>query len=113
MLPELRAAVATLPPAEASLLLTDIAAITVNLSLTDGPDAAIAAINALPAENRRRMVESLVTQVQALQAQLEYHLLGNHLLENAITLCWAGLSLETPLAHGWLPSTICSCRHAL
>lgn len=56
----------------------------------------------VPPERRRRMVESLLLQVQALEAQLEFHLLGNHLLENAITLCWAGSSLDTPLAARWL-----------
>ena len=49
-----------------------------------------------------RAVASLSHQARALEAQVETHLLGNHLLENAITLCWAGLSLRGPLANRWL-----------
>jgi uncharacterized heparinase superfamily protein len=44
----------------------------------------------------------LVRQLEVLRTRLEYHLLGNHLLENAITLCWAGLSLEAAPARRWL-----------
>jgi len=45
---------------------------------------------------------NIAIQTEALARQIEYHLLGNHLLEDAITLCWAGLSLEGPAAKGWL-----------
>lgn len=55
----------------------------------------------LPADDHARLVASLAHQVRALEAQLEYHLLGNHLLENAVTLCWAGLSLQGPSASRW------------
>jgi uncharacterized heparinase superfamily protein len=55
----------------------------------------------LPPGERDRAVASLVQQVAALEAQLEVHLQSNHLLENAITLCWAGLSLKGPLVVGW------------
>jgi hypothetical protein len=47
-------------------------------------------------------VASLAHQALALERQLEFHLLGNHLLENAITLCWAGLSLRGPSSERWL-----------
>lgn len=55
----------------------------------------------LPAAERDHVVASLVAQVCALEQRLEWHLLGNHLLENAITLCWAGLSVDGPLAARW------------
>jgi hypothetical protein len=44
----------------------------------------------------------IASQTEALARQVEYHLLGNHLLEDAITLCWAGLSFEGTAAEGWL-----------
>jgi hypothetical protein len=56
----------------------------------------------VPADNRRQLVASLAHQTRALEIQLEYHLAGNHLLENAITLCWAGLTLEGPSSARWL-----------
>jgi hypothetical protein len=49
-----------------------------------------------------RIVASITQQVTALSRQVEYHIGGNHLLENAITLCWAGLSLVGPAADDWL-----------
>jgi uncharacterized heparinase superfamily protein len=56
-------------------------------------------------EGRRSVVlRSLAEQARALDAQLEYHLLGNHLLENGITLTWAGLSLRGPHSARWLRS---------
>lgn len=55
----------------------------------------------LEAGRRERIEASLAAQTTALASQLEYHLLGNHLLENAITLCWAGLSLTGPAAERW------------
>ena len=45
---------------------------------------------------------SIASQVEALARQVEYHLLGNHLLEDGITLCWAGMSFEGTAAEGWL-----------
>src|SRR5439155_634195 len=51
---------------------------------------------------RDTVVDSIGRQVEALRRQLEFHLLGNHLLENAITLCWAGLSFDGPAADAWL-----------
>jgi uncharacterized heparinase superfamily protein len=51
---------------------------------------------------RETLVRSLAEQAGALLAQIEYHLLGNHLLENGITLAWAGLSLGGPQAGRWL-----------
>jgi uncharacterized heparinase superfamily protein len=56
----------------------------------------------LPDDDRRTLLQSLAHQTEVLLAQLEYHLQGNHLLENAITLCWSGLSHEGPHAAGWL-----------
>jgi uncharacterized heparinase superfamily protein len=47
-------------------------------------------------------VESLAQQARWLQPRLEYHLLGNHLLENLVTLAAAGLFFEGPEAEGWL-----------
>ena len=51
---------------------------------------------------RDAVLASLVRQLEVLRARLEFHLLGNHLLENAITLCWAGLSLECAASRRWL-----------
>lgn len=48
------------------------------------------------------IVASVARQTAALEIQVEYHLLGNHVLENAATLCWAGLSLEGPESARWL-----------
>lgn len=53
-------------------------------------------------EHRASLVSSLADQANALAGQIEHHLLGNHLLENAITLCWMGCSLEGPRAQTWL-----------
>lgn len=51
---------------------------------------------------QERVTRSLTQQIEALRRRLEFHLLGNHLLENAITLCWAGLSVDGPHAASWL-----------
>lgn len=56
----------------------------------------------LEQEPRDRIVASLALQAEALFRQIEHHLQGNHLLENAITLCWAGLSLESRSSAAWL-----------
>jgi uncharacterized heparinase superfamily protein len=48
------------------------------------------------------MRRSIVRQAEHLMGCLEYHLMGNHLLENAITLCWAGLSFGGRQAGAWL-----------
>lgn len=53
------------------------------------------------AGERGRAVASLAHQAAALEDQLEYHLGGNHLLEDAVTLCWAGLRLDGPRAARW------------
>lgn len=45
----------------------------------------------IPAENKREWDSSLYGQYQILLDNLEYHLLGNHLLEDAFSLLWAGL----------------------
>jgi len=55
-----------------------------------------------PARVRAAMAHSIVAQVEVLRRRLEFQLMGNHLLENAITLCWAGVSFEGPRADAWL-----------
>jgi len=55
-----------------------------------------------PASLRATVTNSLVAQVASLARRLEFNLMGNHLLENAITLCWAGCSCSGPLADAWL-----------
>jgi hypothetical protein len=55
-----------------------------------------------PAALRVRMTCSLAAQVESLRRRLEFNLMGNHLLENAITLCWAGLSFAGSRADAWL-----------
>ena len=47
------------------------------------------------------MARSIGQQTEALARQLEFHLMGNHLLENAITLCWAGPSFAGERANAW------------
>ncbi len=59
------------------------------------------ATDRLRPEDCQSVADSLATQVSVLEALLEYHLGGNHLLENAVTLCWAGASLEGPRARTW------------
>jgi hypothetical protein len=56
----------------------------------------------LGTEREEEIVTSVARQAAALESQIEYHLLGNHVLENAVTLCWAGLSLAGPESGGWL-----------
>lgn len=55
-----------------------------------------------PDADREAILRSLASQTEALKRRLEYHLLGNHILEDAISLCWAGLSLEADGAGSWL-----------
>jgi hypothetical protein len=55
-----------------------------------------------PEPLRTRMVASLAHQARTLEATIEHHLLGHHVLENAITLCWAGLTLQGPSAGRWV-----------
>ena len=57
---------------------------------------------AIDGEGRARIVGSVAHQAAALASRPEYHLMGNHLLENAISLCWAGTSLEGPGSEAWL-----------
>lgn len=47
-------------------------------------------------------IQSLAVQVRALRAQLETHLLGNHLFANAKALVFAGLFFEGAEADAWL-----------
>lgn len=48
------------------------------------------------------ILASLAVQVRALEDQLEYHLLGNHLWANAKALIFAGLYFEGAEAERWL-----------
>ena len=64
-------------------------------------------------EVRDALVGSIAQQCAALAAQIEYHLMGNHLLENGITLCWAGLSLEGAEAAGWVEQGLKILREEL
>ncbi len=47
-------------------------------------------------------LSSLSLQVQALEQQLEYHLLGNHLFANAKALVFAGCFFDGKSAEAWL-----------
>lgn len=49
-----------------------------------------------------KWLSSLSLQVQALEQQLEYHLLGNHLFANAKALVFAGCYFKGDLASLWL-----------
>jgi uncharacterized heparinase superfamily protein len=49
-----------------------------------------------------RAIESLAVQVRALALQIEWRLLGNHLIANAKALIFAGLFFDGPEADQWL-----------
>lgn len=49
-----------------------------------------------------RAHESLAVQARHLARRLEWHLLGNHLFENAKALVYVGLYFDGPEAEGWL-----------
>ncbi|WP_210442896.1 heparinase II/III family protein [Vibrio crassostreae] len=51
---------------------------------------------------KEEWLASLSLQVQALDQQLEYHLLGNHLFANAKALMFAGCYFKGELADEWL-----------
>ncbi|NOI24008.1 heparinase II/III family protein [Vibrio mediterranei] len=53
-------------------------------------------------EPKEEWLASLSLQVQALEQQLEYHLLGNHLFANAKALLFAGCYFKGELADEWL-----------
>lgn len=53
-------------------------------------------------EPKDEWLSSLSLQVQALDQQLEYHLLGNHLFANAKALVFAGCFFKGDLARVWL-----------
>ncbi|MFA0015788.1 heparinase II/III family protein [Vibrio lentus] len=53
-------------------------------------------------EPKEEWLTSLSLQVQALEQQLEYHLLGNHLFANAKALLFAGCYFKGELADEWL-----------
>lgn len=46
-------------------------------------------------------LDSLAWQLRWLEQRLEYHLLGNHLLANAVALCAGGLFFDGPEAARW------------
>jgi hypothetical protein len=56
----------------------------------------------VPHEKRSAILASAAHQAAVLASRPELHLLGNHLLENAISLCWAGASLDGPGSDRWL-----------
>ena len=66
-----------------------------------------------PEPFRHAMAGSISQQIEALAGQLEFHLMGNHLLENAITLCWAGLSFAGVRAHAWTEQGLSVLRQQL
>ncbi|NAZ91635.1 heparinase II/III family protein [Vibrio toranzoniae] len=51
---------------------------------------------------KEEWLASLSLQAQALEQQLEYHLLGNHLFANAKALLFAGCYFKGELADAWL-----------
>lgn len=51
---------------------------------------------------KKKWLRSLSLQVQALEQQLEYHLLGNHLFTNAKALVFAGCFFKGNMARAWL-----------
>jgi uncharacterized heparinase superfamily protein len=53
-------------------------------------------------EPKKEWLSSLSLQVQALEQQLEYHLLGNHLFANAKALVFAGCFFKGDIASAWL-----------
>lgn len=54
-----------------------------------------------PATGPERTLQSLSRQTAFLEANLEYHLGGNHLIENAYALLVAGLFFRCPAAPRW------------
>ncbi len=52
-------------------------------------------------EFRDRLWRGIVLQAEWLRGHLEWHLMGNHLLENAIALSIVGSAFEGSLARGW------------
>ncbi len=54
------------------------------------------------AESQRHWLDSLYLQAHVLYQNLEYHLLGNHLLANGKALIFAGLYFEGAFAYKWL-----------
>lgn len=56
----------------------------------------------LPVELQQRVVASLAHQGRVLETTLEHHEQGERLLENAIALCWLGLSLQGPSSVRWV-----------
>ena len=48
----------------------------------------------IPAQELQKWDSSLYSQYLCLYGNLEYHLLGNHLLENAYSLLWGGLYFQ-------------------
>jgi uncharacterized heparinase superfamily protein len=50
----------------------------------------------------QEMLTSLTAQIRQLFRTIEYHLLGNHLFENAKALVYAGFCFEGPEARRWL-----------
>ncbi len=51
--------------------------------------------------DRARVLASIEGQGDCLADTLEHHLRGNHLLENALTLCFLGACFEGPAPARW------------
>ncbi|MGQ0703338.1 MAG: heparinase II/III domain-containing protein [Gemmatimonadales bacterium] len=56
---------------------------------------------ALPARTGQRLLEAIAQQAAYLDRRLEYHLLGNHLLENLRALALAGLLFDGAAPEHW------------
>jgi len=67
----------------------------------------------LSSSERKTILESISVQAEVLSRSFEYHLLGNHLLENAITLTWAGLRIQGTGAEHWLQKGLKVLGHEL
>ncbi len=60
-----------------------------------------AAMESHPPQATRRILASLFEQAAILERNLEFHLLGNHLIKNAKALLFAGALLECAKANSW------------
>jgi uncharacterized heparinase superfamily protein len=61
----------------------------------------------------RAIQESIGSQTARLSCRLEYHLLGNHLLENAAALVFVGSCFDGPDARRWLDAGLRLLRREL
>lgn len=66
-----------------------------------------------PSQVNEKLIHSLVEQCEALFCQIEYHILGNHLFENAKALVIAGLVLKGKRSQKFLMTGIKILSHEL